>query len=91
MTQHINIVNVSVRKRKQFIITSRRRATRIIDTRDTCERRAARQATRANDTRDARTRRVTTCVTHTRDKRETTCTTMLVTHESTRLCARTAR
>ena len=26
-------------KRKQFIITSRRRATRVIDTRDTCERR----------------------------------------------------
>jgi hypothetical protein len=83
MTRQINIINVSIRKRKQFIITSRRRATHVIDTRYTCERRAARQATRAKDTRDARTRHVTTRANGTRDTRETTRTTVLVTYEST--------
>jgi hypothetical protein len=45
MTRQINIINMSVRKRKQFIITRKRRATRVIDTRDTCERCAERRAT----------------------------------------------
>jgi hypothetical protein len=34
MTRQINIINVSVRKRKQFIIMSRRCATLMIVTRD---------------------------------------------------------
>jgi hypothetical protein len=62
-------------KQKQFIITSRRRATRAVDTRDTCEQCAARRATCASGTRDARRRRVTTRANRTRatrDRRATT-------------------
>jgi hypothetical protein len=33
VTRQINIINMSVRKRKQFIITRRRRATHVVDTR----------------------------------------------------------
>jgi hypothetical protein len=32
MTRQINVINVSVRKRKQFIVTRRRRVTHVIDT-----------------------------------------------------------
>jgi hypothetical protein len=32
MTWHINIVNINLYKRKQFIITRKRRATQVIDT-----------------------------------------------------------
>jgi hypothetical protein len=42
---------MSIYKRKQFIITHGRRATHVIDTRDTHERRAARRVTHANGTR----------------------------------------
>jgi hypothetical protein len=33
VTRQINVINMSVRKRKQFIITRRRRATHVVDTR----------------------------------------------------------
>jgi hypothetical protein len=75
MTRQINIINVSVHKRKQLIIMSRRRATRVIDTRDTCERCAARRATCASGTRDARKRRVTMRANRTHDTRERRATT----------------
>jgi hypothetical protein len=45
MIRQIKIINVSVRKRKQFIITRRRRATHVIDTRDTREQPATTRAT----------------------------------------------
>jgi hypothetical protein len=57
-------------KQEQFIITSRRRATRVINTQDTCERCAARRATCASGTRDACKQRVTTRANRTRDTRE---------------------
>jgi hypothetical protein len=62
-------------KQGQFIIMSRRRAIRVIDSRDTCERYAARRATCVSGTRDARKRRVTTCANRTRDTRERRATT----------------
>jgi hypothetical protein len=57
-------------KQEQFIITSRRRATRVIDTQDTCERCATRRATWVSGTRDARKRRVIMRANSTRDTRE---------------------
>jgi hypothetical protein len=66
---------VNAHKRKQFIITRRRRATRVIDTRDMCERCAARRATCVSGTRDARKRRVTTRVNRTRGTHERQATT----------------
>jgi hypothetical protein len=33
VTRQINVINMSVRKQKQFIITRRRRATHVVDTR----------------------------------------------------------
>jgi hypothetical protein len=62
-------------KQKQFIITSRRRVTRAIDMRDTCEQCAARRATCVSGTHDACRRRVTTRANRTRatcDRRVTT-------------------
>jgi hypothetical protein len=58
MTRQINIIIVSVRKRKQFIIMSRRRATRAIDTRDTRDTNARRND---DDAQSARERRATAC------------------------------
>jgi hypothetical protein len=75
MTRQINVINVSVRKQKQFIITSRRHATRVVDTRDTCERCTARRATCVSGTRDASKRRATTRANRTRDTRERRATT----------------
>jgi hypothetical protein len=54
MTRRINLINMSDYWREQFINTHRRRATHVIDTRDTRERRAARRVTHANGTRMAR-------------------------------------
>jgi hypothetical protein len=69
MTRQINIINVSVYTREQFNITLKRRATHVIDTRDTRERRTT---TCANNTHDARERHTTTRATqHEPDARTT--------------------
>ena len=55
MIRQIKIINVSVRKRKQFIIMRRRRAIHVIDTRDTREQPTATRATTretAHDTQE---------------------------------------
>jgi hypothetical protein len=55
MTRQISIINVSVRKRKQFIITSVRHKIHVIDMRDTRERN---ELTRAKQRYGTRTTRV---------------------------------
>ena len=53
MTWWINGTNMSAYKLKQFIVTRRRRATHVIDKRDTREQCAARRATCINGTHHA--------------------------------------
>jgi hypothetical protein len=75
---------MSAYKLKQFIITRRRRATHVIDKRDTREQCAARRATCINGTHDARKRSLTTCANSTHDTRERRATTRdhkHITHE----------